>query len=285
MQYVTGLVSSATGAVTGAASYMVYGTDESHEYQVPCGRLQNVPVDPKEAAALANGAFYNSFKEVMDDAKWSLLQWEDPEKAKGGDLKLWSKPQDWAFHFIKATFCMQGAKAEDVVALVAAEQLETRQRFSRDIKELTYLERYPDGSSLARVTYYVPPPVAHRQMIFLQGQKKHEDGTIEVWGCSVNDERHPEGGAFAELVRARCFWGWRVRPVGDDACMVSYFSSSDPAGGVPNFFFRYAKTAVSSELINLRHVLKGEAVDNSLAEAETAKIMAEYKEDHKEESK
>jgi len=148
--------------------------------------------------------------------------------------------------------------------------LETRQTFSQDIATLEILQEFKDGVQLSRVSYKVPPPLGNREFIFLSGSKKHDNGTIEVWGCSVDDPRYPEGGAFADSVRARCFWGWRASPGSDgsDDTEVSYFSSSDPSGGIPNFFFRYAKTAVSTELINLRTVLKGGKKDSSNAALE-----------------
>eukprot|EP01062_Namystynia_karyoxenos_P007267 TRINITY_DN12553_c0_g1_i1.p2 TRINITY_DN12553_c0_g1~~TRINITY_DN12553_c0_g1_i1.p2 ORF type:complete len:320 (+),score=98.21 TRINITY_DN12553_c0_g1_i1:123-962(+) len=274
MQYVTGVISSATGMATGALSRAAYGTDDDHEYQVPCGRPPVLPREPAEAQRLADEQFYRAFLGVMDDPRWDLVQWDDPEKAKGGDLRLWSKPQDWSFHFIKATLTIPNVRPKDVIDLVASEDLATRRRFSADLTELDYLERLPGGATVTRVTYYVPPPIAPRQMLFLNSAKESPDGTMEVWGSSVVDERWAEGGAFSKEVRARCFWGWRARPVGDgDACLVSYFSSSDPAGGLPNFIFSFAKMAVSKELTALRAVLRGETVQQSGVTAEELQAL------------
>jgi len=104
MNYLTGALSSASQGLSGAVGAMVYGTDESHEYQVPCGRMKTVPEIDDEKIKLVNGDFYKAYLAVMDDKRWEPVQWEDPEKEKGGDLKLLTKEQDWNFHFIKATF-------------------------------------------------------------------------------------------------------------------------------------------------------------------------------------
>eukprot|EP01065_Artemidia_motanka_P016579 TRINITY_DN2021_c0_g1_i1.p1 TRINITY_DN2021_c0_g1~~TRINITY_DN2021_c0_g1_i1.p1 ORF type:complete len:294 (+),score=91.03 TRINITY_DN2021_c0_g1_i1:93-884(+) len=256
-----------------AASRLVYGTDDDHEYQVPCGRQPALPSEPQAAADLANGQHYEAFCKTMDHPGWEPISYEDPEQAKGGDLRLLTKEVDWSIHFIKATFTVAQGSPKDVMDLVASEQLDTRKRFSKDISELEYLLKLPDNSTVARVTYWVPPPLASREMIFLQGRKETSD-TIEVWGCSVTDDRWPDEGSFGKKVRAKCFWGWRAVQVGN-GCLVSYFSCSDPAGGIPNVFFRWAKTAVSGELMALRTVLRGDkpTFDGSEQDA----IMEEYK--------
>lgn len=216
------------------------------------------PETPAECVELAHTKLYADFSRVMDDPTWTKVDYTDPESAQGGDLTLWSKPQEATYHYIKATFTISNVVPGDVAALVGSEKVEDRQKFGPNMEECTFFEKPDEKTALVYTRFWAPAPVSSRDFLFLQGIKHADDGTIEIWGSSVQHDKYTEQDN-GNYVRGSSFWAWRLKPVENGAVFVSYFNVSDPRGWCPSFIFSYLKTQVSSDLCGIRDVLRGKS--------------------------
>jgi hypothetical protein len=249
----------------GNAAYGLVSSDEL-PLSVPCGYP---PVEPKttEEKLQLTEQHYQAFLKTLDAPEWSLVSWNDPDASEGGDIRLWTKPQEGRYHYLKATFSLTNVTPKQVYDLVASDQLATRKRFSADIEDLECAERVSPNTQVFRVRYWAPPPVAARDFCFLQSEKTQPDGSIEVYGCSIASDKVPE----KDYVRGMSFWGWRLMAVGSST-LVTYFNCSDPRGWTPGFLFSWLKTAAGKELVSLRRCLYGRDVKVEHASLDEAGI-------------
>eukprot|EP00759_Apiculatamorpha_spiralis_P040501 PhF_6_TR39055/c0_g1_i1/m.58447 len=238
-----------TGAYVGLVGP---GVDNSN---LPSAYPFKEPKSKEEKIDLCQNTHYQEFIRVMDGSEWGLVDFTDPEAKEGGDIKLWTRPQDGTHHFIKATFIVQNVAPAKAAALVASESVEERQKFGPNMEVVNFFEKVDDNTKFLYTKFWAPPPIAARDFVFLQGTKHFPDGTIEIWGCSVTNPTFPEEG----YVRGASFWGWRFRPLLDHV-QTTYFNVSDPRGWCPSFIFSYLKTQVVSDLVAIRAVLTGKAV-------------------------
>jgi hypothetical protein len=217
-----------------------------------------------------HGDLYNEYIRIVDGPEWSAVAFSDPEAAEGGDIQLYSRTQEVTHHFMKATFTLKSSSAAKVIDLVASESLAVRQKFGPNMEHLDYFDKPDDKTSLLYTKFWAPPPTAGRDFIFVQGKKHHDDGSVEVWGCSVHDDRFPE----SSYVRGASFWGWRVSPR-PDGCFLTYFNASDPRGWCPSWIFSFIKTQVSKDLLAIRSLLSGKEVKATKVELSDCGISAE----------
>eukprot|EP00760_Papus_ankaliazontas_P007435 PhM_4_TR13347/c0_g1_i1/m.69143 len=234
------------------------------------------PATPEDRIQLAHGQHYKDYLRVLDADCWVLLDVADREAKEGGDMKLWSRPQEGSYHFIKATFTIPGVGPKELFDLIANEDVKERQKFGPNMEELVFFDKPDENTAMIYTKYYAPPPVAGRDFVFLQGRKTHDDdGTMEVWGSSVAcDDKYPEGVSGGSYVRGSCFWGWRGRKAGDNV-LVEYFNVSDPRGWCPGWIFSYLKTQASSDLCGVRDVLRGKGVNTHKVELEECGITTD----------
>lgn len=196
------------------------------------------------------------FEKIQAD-KWALVpSFKDPEE--GGDMHLWDREQQGSHHCVKVTFSVQNTSAKKTVDLVSSTDMAIRGTFSADCTGMKVIEQ-PIGTDakIVYVSYYTPPPVAHRDFCFLMGTKEHPDGTIDTWGCTVQSDKCPEVDGY---VRGTSFFGWKVTPVGDTT-MVSYTNVFDPRGWTPGFVLNWLKSTCAKELSAVRAVLSGKKAD------------------------
>ena len=193
------------------------------------------------------------FQELLNMKDWTMLpDVKDPDPS--GDMKLFSRPSIGSFNFVKTQFSMKGTKASALPQLIFNPKLEVRQSFAADCVAVEVIDEPTMMSALTRTQYWAPPPAAHRDFVFLVGTREHDDGSYDIWGCSVRHDGVPEKGGM--VVRGTSLWGWHCIPVGDD-CLATYVNCLDTRGWTPTFVMSWLKTLCINEISAARAVAMG----------------------------
>lgn len=194
------------------------------------------------------------FQELLNMKDWTLLpDFKDPD-ASCGDMKMFTRPSIGSFVCVKAQICMKGVKPSGIPNLIISTKLEVRQSFAADCVALELIDEPTMMSALFRTQYWAPAPAAHRDFVFLVGTREHDDGTYDLWGCSVHHDECPEKGGM--VVRGTSLWGWHCVPVGDD-CLATYANCLDTRGWTPTFVMSFLKTLCANEISAVRAVAMG----------------------------
>jgi len=209
------------------------------------------------------------FCQYQEDKEWGLIDgFKDPD---GGDMHMWTRPAYQTYQCVKATFSIPDTKPAKVVDLLYSADMKVRGAYSADCTALNLIDEPTAMSSIITTTYWAPPPVASRDFVFLVGKREHEDGTMDLWGCSVQHADAPE---TYSIVRGASLWGWRLTPVGDH-CLASYTNCFDPRGWTPTWVLSWMKTTCAKELAAVRAVCTGQKVNLEKTSLEDAGVDAE----------
>lgn len=246
-----------TAAMTGLAA----GTEQP---PYPCAwPLQKLDsVDDTERVQELLDSIYVAAKDLLknnDDHKWQIVDFQDPDRAKGGDLHLFTRPHMGPFNFAKATMSLQNCTPEQVMDIMFSDKFAQRQRYSADLVRFDVLAQVPgfDKVSVQVLEYWVPKPGAHRDFVYLVDKKyDEEEDSYYVYGCSIDytpEEKNPK------TVRGSCLWAWELTPIGGNT-LATYASVMNPRGWTPTFVIGWLKTEIAKELVSARRLLYGEEV-------------------------
>lgn len=276
---------------------IAYATSGALYYAGLSGEVEQPPFDcawplkpySKDAAAEMLLRHKKQYEDLLNAKDWELMNFKD---AEGGDLHLMTKPGVGRYHMIKASFSVPNSTPEKMADIISNDDFEVRKSYSADCTGLKVLEKPTANSKVMHVTYTAPSPVVGRDFVFLLGRETNADGSVDLWGCSVDTDLCKDG--ETGLVRGACIWGWHL--VGTtDSIFAQYVSCFDPRGWAPTFLVSWLKSAASNEMIALRAVAAGkkakletstlqdlgvteDQVKQELAELEKKKKEAEAKE-------
>lgn len=238
----------------------------------PCASpLRTVNADDATQAQKVSDEVFAACESLFNDKKWTLGAYTDPDE--GGDLKLFTQPTIGTFHLVKAVMSIQNTTPDKIIEVMHPDTFEARQKFSADLNAFQIISRPTKDINIQHLGYYAPPPVAARDMCFLVTKKVLDDGSVYVYGCSVDCPQVPKNNG-ALLVRAASMWAWHILPVGPH-CLTTYVNCFDPKGWTPRFVIKWLAYSVANELRVCRALLQGKDMKVKKIEVEDLGLTKE----------
>lgn len=247
----------------------------------PCASPQRV-VDVNDAVQAQKVAdeIFASCEGLFNDKKWRLGNYTDPEQKEGGDLKLFTQDCIGTYHLVKAVMSLQNTSVDRILEVMHPDTLEERQRFSADLNCFNIVGRPTKDINIQHLGYYAPPPVAARDFCFMVGKKVTEDGSVYIYGCSVDCPQVPKNNGSL-LVRGSSMWAWHLFPVGPHV-LATYVNCFDPKGWTPRFVIQWLAYSVANELRVSRALIQGKDVRAKKIEVQDLGLTKEELEEKEE---
>lgn len=225
----------------------------------PCASPQRVvDVNDGPQAQKVSDEIFESCMGLFNNKKWTLGNYTDPDQKEGGDLKLFTQDCIGTYHLVKAVMSLQNTTVERVLEIMHPETIEARQKVSPDLNCFEIIGRPAPGINVQHIGYYAPPPVAARDFVFLVTTKREADGSIYVFGCSIDCPQLPKNNGSL-LVRGSSMWAWHLLPVGPHV-LTTYVNCFDPKGWTPRFIIQWLAYSVANELRISRAMIQGKDI-------------------------
>eukprot|EP00003_Mantamonas_plastica_P013684 TRINITY_DN23859_c0_g1_i1.p1 TRINITY_DN23859_c0_g1~~TRINITY_DN23859_c0_g1_i1.p1 ORF type:complete len:127 (+),score=21.99 TRINITY_DN23859_c0_g1_i1:27-383(+) len=109
-------------------------------------------------------------------------------------------------------------------------------------------------TSIIHMKYQKVFPTDGRDFIYLCTVHKLEDGSLIQCGRTIEHESCPE---TEEYVRGYLEpGGWKIKPINDTSCHVTYIANADPRGWIPPYVVKMASKQVAAIIDNCRECLR-----------------------------
>eukprot|EP01094_Clydonella_sp_ATCC50884_P024273 TRINITY_DN6041_c0_g1_i1.p1 TRINITY_DN6041_c0_g1~~TRINITY_DN6041_c0_g1_i1.p1 ORF type:complete len:242 (-),score=43.61 TRINITY_DN6041_c0_g1_i1:173-898(-) len=188
------------------------------------------PTSDDEFRALAVACKQRIEPWIRGPEGWTMV---DEDQATG--VKLWEREVvGTEFHALKCSGIINYASVEDVVHLFWSASLEERQKLAPELLEGGVLRTIDEGRlKLSFARFQTPFVIANREFVSYRARENLDDGSIFLYGESVNCKERPFS---PDAVRSVVLNAVLLEPIedgGEPAVRMTSVDMVDPRGWVP----------------------------------------------------
>eukprot|EP01100_Stratorugosa_tubuloviscum_P001570 TRINITY_DN1351_c2_g1_i1.p1 TRINITY_DN1351_c2_g1~~TRINITY_DN1351_c2_g1_i1.p1 ORF type:complete len:465 (-),score=208.45 TRINITY_DN1351_c2_g1_i1:169-1563(-) len=205
-------------------------------------------------------------KELVDASDWNAIDFADRPV---GDIQLFDKPTSTTFNIIKTQGTLP-CSTEELYYYLVTDNLSARKEWEKEVLEMKVVEHITSDIKVIYSSYQAPFPVTSREFVAIQSANTETDGSIYIYGTSIN---HSSCRHNSRFVRGVVTTGYIIKPVKDDP-NSSYFIrvvEIDPKGSIPTAAVRATKKKAAIMLLTLKKVIQNNTIFKQICDESRAR--------------
>jgi len=128
-------------------------------------------------------------------------------------------------------------------------------KFDSEISAIKVVQEYSPDLKVYLSVHPLPFPLASREFLAIRSKRVNPDGSIFVWGCSINRSDVPQASGNVRGVISVS--GWIIEPADNgNSSTVTRLFRVDPKGNIPTFAINMFKTKAGLGLNAVRNFIK-----------------------------